>query len=89
MRRSIILLVAAALAALLVVGCAKPPEDLVQKAKAALQAAEVFVTIGGGDPAGVYFPVGRAIAVILNQGRSAHGIRATVEAWLATQGVHV
>ena len=40
MRRSIILLVAAALAALLVVGCAKPPEDLVQKAKAALQAAE-------------------------------------------------
>lgn len=40
MRRSIRVLGVAALAALLVVGCAKPPDDLVQKAKAALQAAE-------------------------------------------------
>ena len=40
---------------------------------------EVFVTIGGGDFTGVYFPAGLAIAKMLNQKRADYGIRATVE----------
>lgn len=42
-------------------------------------AGEVFVTIGGGDFSGVYFPAGLAIAKMLNKMRADYGIRATVE----------
>lgn len=45
-----------------------------------LWAEEVFITIGGGDVSGVYFPAGLAIARALNDKRNDHGIRATVEA---------
>ena len=45
-----------------------------------LQAEEVFITIGGGDFSGVYFPAGLAIAKMVNHKRSEYGIRATVEA---------
>ena len=45
-----------------------------------LCAEEVFITIGSGDISGVYFPVGLAMARMLNEKRSAHGIRAAVEA---------
>lgn len=45
-----------------------------------LRAEEIFITIGGGDKSGVYFPAGLAIARILNNKRREHGIRATVEA---------
>lgn len=45
-----------------------------------LCAEEVFITIGSGDIAGVYFPVGLAMARILNEKRQARGIRAAVEA---------
>jgi len=45
-----------------------------------LQAKEVFITIGGGDMSGVYFPAGLAIAKMLNSKRNEYGIRATVEA---------
>lgn len=42
-------------------------------------ANEVFITIGGGDLSGVYFPTGLAIAKMLNAKRNIYGIRATVE----------
>jgi len=42
-------------------------------------AEEVFVSIGGGDMAGVYFPTGLAIARMINAKRQDYGIRATVE----------
>jgi hypothetical protein len=42
--------------------------------------AETFITIGGGNFTGVYFPTGRAIARIINRNRAEHGLRATVEA---------
>ena len=45
-----------------------------------LQAEEVFITIGGGDISGVYFPAGLAMAKMLNDKRNEYGIRATVEA---------
>ncbi len=45
-----------------------------------LSAAEIFVTIGGGDRSGVYYPSGLAIARMLNAKRHEYGIRATVEA---------
>ncbi len=45
-----------------------------------LQAEDVFVTIGGGNFTGVYFPTGLAIAKLLNDKRQDYGIRATVEA---------
>jgi len=45
-----------------------------------IQAEDVFITIGGGDFSGVYFPAGLAIADIVNNKRHVHGIRATVEA---------
>ncbi len=45
-----------------------------------IQSEEVFITIGGGDVTGVYFPAGLAIAKLLNQRRSEYGIRAAVEA---------
>ena len=45
-----------------------------------LSAAEIFVTIGGGDRSGVYYPSGLAIARMLNAKRHDYGIRATVEA---------
>jgi TRAP transporter TAXI family solute receptor len=45
-----------------------------------LRADEVFITIGSGDISGVYFPVGLAMARMLNDKRSTYGIRATVEA---------
>jgi len=47
---------------------------------ASLQAEDLFVTIGGGDYAGVYFPTGLALAKRLNGKRQDYGIRATVEA---------
>ena len=45
-----------------------------------LCAEEVFITIGSGDIAGVYFPVGLAMARILNENGQTNGIRAAVEA---------
>jgi uncharacterized protein len=45
-----------------------------------LRAEDVFITIGGGDLSGVYFPAGLAIAKMLNHKRHEYGIRATVEA---------
>ena len=45
-----------------------------------LQAEDLFVTIGGGDYAGVYFPTGLALSKMLNGKRQDYGIRATVEA---------
>ena len=45
-----------------------------------LRAEEIFITIGSGDIAGVYFPVGLAMARMLNEKRPAHAIRAAVEA---------
>ncbi len=42
-----------------------------------------FVTIGSGDATGVYFPIGLAIAKMMNDKRQEYGIRATVE---CTQG---
>ena len=45
-----------------------------------LCAEEIFITIGSGDISGVYFPVGLTMARMLNEKRSAHGIRAVVEA---------
>jgi TRAP transporter TAXI family solute receptor len=45
-----------------------------------LRAEEIFITIGSGDIAGVYFPVGLALARMLNEKRPAHGMRAAVEA---------
>jgi hypothetical protein len=44
-----------------------------------LRAEERFLTIGSGDITGVYYPVGRAIAALVNEKRAEHGIRATVE----------
>ena len=45
-----------------------------------VNAKEVFVSIGGGDLSGVYFPTGMAIARMINAKRQDYGIRATVEA---------
>lgn len=45
-----------------------------------VSAEEVFVSIGGGDVSGVYFPTGLAIARMVNAKRQDYGIRATVEA---------
>lgn len=45
-----------------------------------LQAGDVFVTIGGGDFTGVYFPTGLAIADMINNRRQDYGMRATIEA---------
>lgn len=45
-----------------------------------VQAKEVFVTIGGGDFTGVYFPTGLAIAKMIDNKRHDYGIRATVMA---------
>jgi TRAP transporter TAXI family solute receptor len=49
-----------------------------------LQAEEVFITIGGGDVSGVYFPTGLAIAKMINDRRSEYHIRATVEATMGS-----
>ena len=48
-----------------------------------VQAKEIFVTIGGGDFTGVYFPTGLAIAKMIDNKRHDYGIRATV---MATAG---
>jgi len=45
-----------------------------------VSAEEVFVSIGGGDFSGVYFPTGLAIARMVNAKRQNYDIRATVEA---------
>lgn len=44
------------------------------------QTGDTFVTIGGGDLSGIYFPAGLAIAKLLNEQRHDHHIRAAVEA---------
>ena len=49
-----------------------------------LQAEEVFITIGGGDISGVYFPTGLAIAKMINNRRPEYSIRATVEATMGS-----
>jgi TRAP transporter TAXI family solute receptor len=49
-----------------------------------LQAEEVFITIGGGDVSGVYFPTGLAIAKMINDRRSEYHIRAAVEATMGS-----
>lgn len=43
------------------------------------QVPEIFITIGGGNFSGVYFPTGLAIAKMMNNRRSEYHIRATVE----------
>jgi len=45
-----------------------------------VSAEEVYVSIGGGDISGVYFPTGLAIARMINADRQNYEIRATVEA---------
>ncbi len=45
-----------------------------------VRAEEIFVSIGGGDISGVYFPTGLAIARMINADRQNYEIRATVEA---------
>ena len=42
---------------------------LFKNGPAELQAGDVFITIGGGDITGVYFPVGLAIAKLINSNR--------------------
>ena len=49
-----------------------------------LQAEEVFITIGGGNFSGVYFPTGLAIAKMINNRRPEYHIRATVEATMGS-----
>ncbi len=49
-----------------------------------LQAEEVFITIGGGDISGVYFPTGLAIAKMINKRRPEYRIRAAVEATMGS-----
>jgi hypothetical protein len=49
-----------------------------------LQAEDVFITIGGGDFTGVYFPTGLAIADMINNRRYDYGMRATVEATMGS-----
>jgi hypothetical protein len=44
-----------------------------------LKAEERFITIGSGDITGVYYPVGRIIAELVNAKRGEHGLRASVE----------
>ena len=41
-----------------------------------LRAEEVFISIGGGDVSGVYFPTGLAIAKMINSRRPEYHIRA-------------
>jgi len=49
-----------------------------------VQAEEIFITIGGGNISGVYFPTGLAIAKMINNRRSEYHIRATVEATMGS-----
>lgn len=49
-----------------------------------LRAEEVFITIGGGDVSGVYFPTGLAIAKMINNRRPEYHIRAAVEATMGS-----
>jgi len=49
-----------------------------------LQAEEVFITIGGGDISGVYYPTGLAIAKMINSRRPEYHIRSTVEATMGS-----
>ncbi len=72
-RRATVLCLILSVAGALLAGV--PPE---------LQAEETFVTIGGGDYTGVYFPTGLAMATLLNNRRHDYGIRATVEATKGT-----
>ncbi|WEM43829.1 TAXI family TRAP transporter solute-binding subunit [Photobacterium sp. DA100] len=44
-----------------------------------LSHAQSFVTIGTGGVTGVYYPTGGAICRLVNNGRSQHGIRCSVE----------
>jgi TRAP transporter TAXI family solute receptor len=43
-------------------------------------AAEVFASVGTGEPNGVYYPVGKAICQIVNRDLSTHGVRCSPEA---------
>lgn len=47
---------------------------------AMVRSEEVFVSIGGGDFSGVYFPTGLSLAEMVNAKRDNYRIRATVEA---------
>jgi TRAP transporter TAXI family solute receptor len=49
-----------------------------------LQAEDIFITIGGGDFSGVYFPTGLALAKMINHRRPEYHIRATVEATMGS-----
>lgn len=48
------------------------------------QAQDQFVTIGTGGVTGVYYPVGGAICRLMNQTRSEHGFRCSVESTAAS-----
>jgi len=69
MKRKIIVFFIACFAASMVFNAGSPE----------LRAEDIFITIGSGDFSGVYFPVGLAMAKIINQKRDEYGIRATVE----------
>jgi len=47
---------------------------------AAGTADEIFVSIGTGEPSGVYYPVGKAICTIVNRDIRIHGVRCSPEA---------
>jgi len=50
----------------------------------AAQAQDQFVTIGTGGVTGVYYPVGGAICRLMNETRSEHGFRCSVESTAAS-----
>lgn len=64
------LLPAALASALLALGGAGP----------VLALSDGFVTIGTGDPDGVYYPIGRGLCRIANREREEHGLRCSAEA---------
>ena len=57
----------------------KKTEQAAAPAAAPMAGGQKFVTIGTGGVTGVYYPAGGAICRLVNQGRSEHGIRCSVE----------
>ncbi len=65
--------------AIALVACGKSPEPKAEQAAAPQESQARFVTIGTGGVTGVYYPTGGAICRLVNQKRSEHGIRCSVE----------
>lgn len=62
--------------------CSKSTDDAAGQAATTAEPAKPetqFVTIGTGGVTGVYYPTGGAICRLVNQSRSEHGIRCSVE----------